>query len=211
MFKKISYLSYLIKIFLLSTPLVFMGSFPVRGQSSSTQPEVGFEVEGQSQLNQIVLPLYRYVGECPSSQIYIGKIKAWFTSSTEPPKKGRKVIIRNISRGMSPDNFPFTERDYSKGRSSESTNITIGTEHRNRVFVVKRDNNDFEYEIREENSVIERGQFSAFVTGSSTVSEVNREATETDKGYCAEKGSGLLGFLSCRRWVSNKVRECPKD
>jgi hypothetical protein len=185
-----------------------MQSFPAWGQSSSNQPEVGFEIEGQSELNQIVLPLYKYVGECPSSQIYVGKVKAWFTSSTEPPKNGRKVIIRNISRGMAPDNFPFTDRDYSKGRSSESTDITTGTQHSNRVFVVKANNkNDFEYEIRQENSVLERGQFSAFVNESSTVEEISRAKIEVDKGYCAEKGKGF--FSPCRRWVSNKVKECP--
>jgi hypothetical protein len=74
---------------------------------------------------------------------------------------------------------------------------------------VKRDANEFEYEIRQDNSVVERGQFSSFVRGSSTVSEVPREKKEVDKGYCAESGRGL--FSPCRRWVENKVKECPKD
>ncbi|MBK1988764.1 hypothetical protein A0J48_014665 [Sphaerospermopsis aphanizomenoides BCCUSP55] len=206
---KTRYVSYLINLFLFSTPLVFIPSLPSWGQLLPTDPEIGFEVEGQSELNQIVVPLFRYVGECPSSKIYAGKVKAWFTSSTQPPRKDRKVIIRNISRGMSPDNFPFTERDYSKGRSAESTDITFGTQHRDSTFVIRDDNNEFEYEIRENNSVVERGQFSAVVNRSSTVSEVYREATEVDKGYCAEKGKGF--FSPCKRWVSNKVRECPKD
>ncbi len=203
------YLSYLINLFVFSTPLVLIPSLPSWGQPLPTEPEIGFEVEGQSELNQIVVPLFRYVGECPSSKIYADKVKAWFTSSTQPPRKDRKVIIKNISRGMSPDNFPFTERDYSKGRSAESTDITFGTGHRGRVFVVRDNENEFEYEIRENNSVVERGQFSAFVSRSSTVSEVYREAREVDKGYCAEQGRGL--FSPCKRWVSNKVRECPKD
>ncbi|MFM6138176.1 MAG: hypothetical protein ACKO3K_07220 [Cuspidothrix sp.] len=179
------------------------------GQSLPTQSEIGFEVEGQSELNQIVVPLFRYVGECPSSKIYAGRVKAWFTSSSQSPRNGRKVIIRNISRGMSADIFPFTKRDYSKGRSSESTDITFGTQHRDSVFVVRDDSNEFEYEISEENSVVERGQFSAFVNRSSTVSEVYREAREVDKGYCAEQGRGF--FSPCKRWISKKVRECPKD
>jgi hypothetical protein len=209
MSKRISYLSYFIKIFVFSTSLILIQSLESWGQSLPTESEIGFEVEGQSELNQIVVPLFRYVGECPSSKIYAGRVKAWFTSSSQSPRNGRKVIIRNISRGMSPDNFPFTERDYSKGRSSESTNITFGTQHRDSVFVVRDDSNEFEYEIREDNSVVERGQFSAFVNRSSTVSEISREATERDKGYCAEPGKGF--FSRCRRWVSNKVRECPKD
>jgi hypothetical protein len=110
---------------------------------------------------------------------------------------------------MSPDNFPYTDRDYSKGRGSESTKISIGTRHSGSAFVVKRDANEFEYEIRQDNSVVERGQFSSFVRGSSTVSEVPREKKEVDKGYCAESGRGL--FSPCRRWVENKVKECPKD
>jgi hypothetical protein len=183
---------------------------PSWGQSAPNAPEIGFEVQGKSELNQIVLPLYKYVGECPSPGIYIGTTKAWFTSSSEPPKKGRRVIIRNISRGMSPDNFPHTNRDYSKGRSSEFTKITTGTEHRDSAFVVRPNyKNEFEYEIRQDNSVVERGQFSANVQRSSNVSEIPREKEEVDKGYCAEKG-GFLG-LSCKKWVSNNVKECPKD
>ncbi|AUT03341.1 hypothetical protein CLI64_24610 [Nostoc sp. CENA543] len=182
-------------------------SLPSLAQSLPTSAEVGFEVEGQSELNQIVLPLFRYVGECPSSETYIGKVKAWFTSSTEPPKVGRRVIIRNISRGMSPDKFPFTDRDYSNGRASESTEITFGTKHRNSVFVVKGKENEFEYEIRQDNSVIERGEFTAFVRGSSTVSEITRNKIEVDKGYCR------VDALFCPRnqWVSNKVRRCPGE
>jgi len=209
MSKRIRCISYLMKIVVLSTPLVFMQSLPSWGQSAPAAPEIGFEVEGQSELNQIVLPLFKYVGECPSAATYISDTKAWFTSSSEPPKNGRRVIIRNISRGMSPDNFPYTDRDYSKGRGSESTKISIGTRHSGSAFVVKRDANEFEYEIRQDNSVVERGQFSSFVRGSSTVSEIPREKKEVDKGYCAESGRGL--FSPCRRWVENKVKECPKD
>jgi hypothetical protein len=210
MSKRVCSISYLIKIIALSTPLVFIQSLPSWGQSAPNAPEIGFEVQGQSELNQIVLPLYKYVGECPSPGIYIGTTKAWFTSSSEPPKKGRRVIIRNISRGMSPDNFPHTNRDYIKGRSSEFTTITTGTEHRDSAFVVRPNyKNEFEYEIRQDNSVVERGQFSANVQRSSNVSEIPREKEEVDKGYCAEKG-GFLG-LSCKKWVSNNVKECPKD
>lgn len=210
MLKRISWLSYLIKILALSTPLVLMQSFPSWGQSASTQPEIGFEVEGQSELNQIVLPLYKYVGECPSTRTYIGDTQAWFTSSSEPPKKGRRVIIRNVSRGISPDNFPYTDRDYSKGRSSEFTRVSAGTRHSDRVFIVRQNyKNEFEYEIKQDNSVVERGQFFASVRESSTVSEIPREKEEVDKGYCEESG-GFLG-LGCKKWVSNKVKECPKD
>jgi hypothetical protein len=202
-------MSYLMKIAAISIPLVLMQSFPSWGQSAPTEPEIGFEVEGQSELNQIVLPLYKYVGECPSSATYIGDTKAWFTSSTEPPKSGRRVIIKNVSRGMSPDNFPYTDRDYSKGRGSEFTKITTGTRHSNNAFVVRQNyKNEFEYEIRQGNSVVERGQFSATTRESSNVSEIPRDMVEVDKGYCAEPGRGL--FSPCRRWVSNKVKECPK-
>ncbi|MFM6082080.1 MAG: hypothetical protein ACKPCI_26815, partial [Dolichospermum sp.] len=168
------------------------------------------EVEGQSELNQIVLPLYKYVGECPSTRTYIGDTQAWFTSSSEPPKKGRRVIIRNVSRGISPDNFPYTDRDYSKGRSSEFTRVSAGTRHSDRVFIVRQNyKNEFEYEIKQDNSVVERGQFFASVRESSTVSEIPREKEEVDKGYC-EESEGFLGLV-CKKWVSNKVKECPKD
>ncbi|MBD2354904.1 hypothetical protein H6G41_09755 [Tolypothrix sp. FACHB-123] len=191
----------------MSTPLLVMQTLPSWGQSLPTNSEVGFEIEGQSQLNQIVIPLFRYVGECPSSAVYATKVTAWFTSSTEPPSKGRRVIIRNISRGMSPDKFPFTDRDYSKGRASESTDIIFGTKHSNNIFVVRENTNEFEYEIRQDNSVVERGQFSAFVSSSSTIQEVPRNRREVDKGYC--RVTAL--FCPKDQWVSKKVRVCPGE
>lgn len=201
-------LFYFIKIMLFSTPLVLMPFFTSWGQSLPSQPEIGFEVQGQSQMNQIVIPLFKYVGECPSSKNYYGETKAWFTSSTEPPRKGRRVIIRNISRGVSPRTFPFTDRQYNQGRASEGISITVGTSHDNRVFHVINDENTFEYEIREGTSVVERGMFSAEVRKGSTVQEIPRDARVVDKGYC--RVSAVL-FCPKGEWITGKVRECPDD
>jgi len=125
--------------------------------------EIGFETEGETTLNKITIPHYQYTGECPGEED--GSIKTWFTSSEFVPMPKERVIIHNISRGISPDpeKQPFTDREYVKGRSSEEIDMKIGHEHNIQFFQVLPGVNTFEYEIRNGDTVIKRGKFKAEV------------------------------------------------
>jgi len=77
-------------------------------QNKQTEsPEVGLEIIGSPSLNRLVIPMYRYTGECPGFSK--GIVRASFTSTAFPPSRDRRVIVRNVSRGVASDPFPFTE------------------------------------------------------------------------------------------------------
>jgi hypothetical protein len=147
------------------------------------ETEIGFEVVGSQQLNSLAIPFYRYVGECPGSAI--GSREAMFTNSNITPTKGLRVLIRNTTRGMSSDPFPYTDRKYERGRSSEPTEITFGYEHRGRYFVAVEGVNTYEYEIKQKNTVIDRGNFTATIQ--SDVRVIERNKREVTEEYCAIK------------------------
>lgn len=136
-------------------------------QEDLNREEVGLESEGQRELNQVVLPHIVYYGECPG-EAYLST-RSWFTSSKVTPDNKRRVIITNVTRGLSPEKPPYTNREYYSGRSSEGFDIYFGTKHRKRYLSVLDGMNDFEYEIKEKKTTIERGFFQAFFTPSEPI------------------------------------------
>ena len=143
-------------------------------QNKQTEsPEVGLEIIGSPSLNRLVIPMYRYTGECPGFSK--GIVKASFTSTAFPPSQDRRVIVRNVSRGVASDPFPFTDRDYSRGRGSEITEITIGPGHDRLYLIVRQGENDFDYKIKEKNTIVDEGTFTAYVETTTIVEERNKE------------------------------------
>ena len=138
-------------------------------------PEVGFEVMGSPDLNRIVIPMYKYTGDCPG--VSKGKVRASFTSIFALPSENRRVIVRNVSRGIESDPFPYTDREYNRERGSEFTEIIIGTRHTNRYLIVREGENTFEYEIKEEETkeIVEQGKFTASVEINPIEQERNKE------------------------------------
>jgi hypothetical protein len=106
-----------------------------------------------------------------------------FTSSTTPPGADRRVVVRNLTRGLTSDRFPYTDREYNRGRGSEPTEVTFGTGHSGSHFVVVDGENDFEYEIKEGKTVLERGSFTAEVKIREESIERNRQVVE--RRYCS--------------------------
>jgi hypothetical protein len=145
-------------------------------QNKQTEsPEVGLEIIGSPSLNRLVIPMYRYTGECPGSSK--GIVKASFTSTAFPPSRDRRVIVRNVSRGVASDPFPFTDRDYSRGRGSQITEITIGSGHDGQFLIVRQGENDFDYTIKEKNTIVDQGTFTAYVETATIVEEKNKVPT----------------------------------
>lgn len=124
-------------------------------------PPVGFIVDGQSELNAASITDIEYRGECPGQQA--GTAAARFMSTTTPPAPGRRVVVRNVSLGVRDNPFPFTDRDYSQGRSSEATLMSYGTKQELKTFSVIPGVNNFEYEIRQSDRVIDKGNFQATI------------------------------------------------
>ncbi len=123
---------------------------------------VGIETAASGSILQIYVPRIIYTGECPGD----GQITqtSYFVSDSFPPSPGLLVRLTNMSRGLSPDNPPFTLRDYSKGRASQSFEVALGSRHRGQYFIVKQGENVLQYEIIKAQSVIRSGIFQIYVS-----------------------------------------------
>jgi len=171
-------------------------------QNKQTEsPEVGLEIIGSPSLNRLVIPMYRYTGECPGFSK--GIVKASFTSTAFPPSRDRRVIVRNVSRGVASDPFPFTDRDYSRGRGSQITEITIGSGHDGQFLIVRQGENDFDYTIKEKNTIVDQGTFTAYVETTTIVEERNKEPRT--KYVCP--GNRLI--CESKEMYEVTVYECP--
>ncbi|MBM0742088.1 tetratricopeptide repeat protein [Phormidium sp. CLA17] len=90
--------------------------------------------------------------------------RAWFVSPSLPPAPDLRVIIRNITAGMNQKPFPYTNRTYDKGWISEELILGFGTKHDGDAFVLTDGKNDFTYEIKQGDRVLESGSFNAIIT-----------------------------------------------
>lgn len=153
------------------------------------QPEVGWVFLGQRELNQTVLQEVEYFGDCPGEEV--ATVEARFTSAQTPPADKRRVMIRNITRGMDSDPYPYTDREYEEGGLSEATNMRFGLEHSGRYFHVMPGENTFEYEIRvsRRGAVLESGTFTAYI--GRELQRVQRDATYGEDRVCANPNVAL--------------------
>ncbi|NEQ81660.1 MAG: hypothetical protein F6K26_15820, partial [Moorea sp. SIO2I5] len=143
-------------------------------------PEIGWEFLGSRELNQVEIHETKYKGECPGYSW--SSREARFTSSTTPPARKRRVIVRNITRGVASDPYPYTDREYYEGRSSEGTEIIFGTKHHSKYFRVLDGENKFEYEIKERDRVLESGVFTAVIKRNVDVRQ--RDSYPITKSVC---------------------------
>ncbi len=88
-----------------------------------------------------------------------------FISDATPPAPGRRVIIRNVTQGLSSE--PFSDRAYDNDLGSELILLKPGRSHETKTFTVIPGQisaplqNTFRYEIREnDGTVLESSEFS---------------------------------------------------
>lgn len=187
-FKRSKLFSYLI---LGSGSLIITGGLasPSLAQDpapAGSPPSIGFVVDGQSELNAASITDIEYRGECPGKKA--GTVSARFMSATTPPAPGRRVIVRNVSLGVRDNPFPFTDRDYSQGRSSEATLMSYGIKQELRTFSVIPGLNNFEYEIKQGDRVIDKGNFQATIQFQQ---DVERRWADCDREQYCKNGKSL--------------------
>lgn len=153
---------------------------------AASPPAVGFIVDGQSQLNVANITDIEYRGECPGR--VAGTVPARFMSAATPPAPGRRVVVRNVSLGVRDNPFPFTDRNYSEGRSSEPTQMAYGTQHELRTFSVIPGVNNFEYEIKQSDRVVDKGTFQSTIQFQK---EVERRWANCDREQYCTNGKPL--------------------
>lgn len=167
-------------------------------QSSNSQ--TGFIFEAIRELNEVRLTTIQYMGECPGESS--PEVKAWFTSATTPPGEKRRVVIRNVTPGIDPDKQPYTDREYQEGTVSEATLIEFGTKHSSRRFHVIPGENEFQYEIKERENVIESGSFESILE-SDVKTETRNSSLKTEQ-VCASSSVSLsvcADVRTSRKWV----------
>ncbi|WNZ46190.1 hypothetical protein Q2T42_00215 [Leptolyngbya boryana CZ1] len=149
-------------------------------------PMVGFLFSGRSVGNtgQATVPLVgiRYTGECPGEQV--ASARSRFYSKTTRPAPELRAVIRNVTFGFPGETKPFTDREYFNGDVSEDFDIRFGDEHKGRFLAVRPGENQFEYEIKRGNQVLESGGFTA--SFEERTIEQNRSARNVwrEKKYC---------------------------
>ena len=164
----------------------------------------GFEIVGNAQVNNFVIPEIIYTGECPGRKL--GSQEALFFSNTTTTAADRRVIITNVTRGLKRDPLPYTDREYESG-ASEGTKVTLGAEHEEKNFVVLTGLNQFQYEIVqvEDNdfeTVLEEGTFTATAEKTQRYVERNKEPKEEtycpdDKKYCEKEEKKVRTVYRC--------------
>ncbi|NJR52357.1 MAG: hypothetical protein HC780_25060 [Leptolyngbyaceae cyanobacterium CSU_1_3] len=165
--------------------------------------EIGFEFPGSRELNQAAVTEVEYDGECPGKESPTTEAK--FSSTKTPPAAGRRVTVRNVTRGVTSDPYPYTNREYHQGRSSESTRIALGAKHDGKQLRVLEGENQFEYEIKQGDRVIDSGTFTAMFE--KIVDVQRRDAVASRESICMNSAVALNVCADIRARTEYK---CPR-
>ena len=178
---------------------------PTTTTPGTTANNAGFEVIGSAEVNNFVIPETVYTGECPGRKL--DSQEAMFFSNTTNTAPDRRVLITNVSRGLKRDPLPYADREYDEGQVSEQTEVTLGTEHEKRNFVLLAGKNQLEYEIvqigdNDLETVLETGTFTAVAEKSEQFVERNKEPQEEtycpdDKKYCDKDERKVRTVYKC--------------
>jgi hypothetical protein len=163
--------------------------------------EIGLEFQGERDLNRTSLTVTEYTGDCVGTEAETKTAR--FTSSQTPSGEKRRVMVRNVTRGLGSPS-PYTNREYSKGRSSEATQMEFGTEHSSKRFRVMPGENEFEYEVMERKQVIQSGRFRAVIDRN--LRKVERNATWQEDETCANSS---VSNNVCADLRQRKSFKCP--
>jgi hypothetical protein len=165
------------------------------GVSSEAPSEVGWEFLGIRELNQALLTTIEYEGDCPGTDQ--PALEARFSSSKTPPAPGRRAVIKNVTRGVASDPYPYTNREYTQGRSSEPTQMELGATHSGKRFRVLEGENKFEYEIKQGDRVIDSGSFTAAIE--KQVDARRRDAVAQTQSICMNSSVALETCADVRK------------
>ncbi|KAM3095386.1 hypothetical protein ACKFKG_13765 [Phormidesmis sp. 146-35] len=182
-------------------------SLPTSAQTQSVTnptPSVGLRFGGRSPLNQANFVMTEYFGDCQST--VISELEASFISEKTPPAPHRRVIIRNVTQGVSANPYPYTDREYDERRpTSETARASLGNTHDRRRFNLVEGNNEFQYEIKERNRVIDSGKFSAQVL--KRLERVQSDAKWEQKKICKNSSVSLNECADIRKVREFKCRD----
>lgn len=186
----IIFVKYL-RVLLTTSVALISWSYPALSQYSDGE---GIESAKSNSIRNISISQTVYQGECPGIDQY--PEKAYFVSDKQPPTPGYRVKLTNMSRGLSPDVPPFTDRSYARGRASESFEIALGAKHQGRYFIVREGENLLQYEITRDGNLVGSGTFTYNVIVRSSTEYRNKVPKEVRK-YNSDGSSYLTTEYRC--------------
>jgi hypothetical protein len=92
------------------------------------------------------------------------QVRGSFVSTTTPPAPGLRVVVRNATFTQAIEQMPYTDREYDTGVRSEAFVGALGTAHRSKFLALQLGPNQFVYDIKRGNQVIESGRFTTTIT-----------------------------------------------
>ena len=134
------------------------GVLPARSQYNEG---AGIETVTSSSIHRMRIEKTIYEGECPGEVQQ--PITGYFVNDDLPPRPGLTLKLTNMSRGLSPNDPPYTNRTYDRGRASQSFDLALGQKHRGRYFVVREGENLMQFEIFNAGNTISTGTFTVHV------------------------------------------------
>lgn len=166
--------------------------------------ETGWLFSLESSLNKVTLPGVQYTGECSSDPIYPA-LSASFISQTTPPARFTRVIVKNITPGVSTNPYPYTDREYDERRpTSQFTRMEFGSDHRGKSFSIVEGKNTFEYAIKQRDRILETGTFAATID--TTLRQEERQASWQKNEVCANSSVSLN---VCADKRTQRAYQCP--
>ncbi len=116
-------------------------------------------------VNIIKFKQIEYVGQCAGVIISPEIVNAKFNYPPIPPGVNTRVIIKNVTKGIDGNPYPYTDREYgNNNRYSQSFDIKINSSHKESTFSVLEGENQLEFTIKDDNKVIAQGLFNLQVS-----------------------------------------------
>lgn len=150
-------------IALLTVLAIFLLHGIVLSQTATNTGEILVKKGENYQVNTIPFNQVEYIGECPGKAIQPDMDRAYFISPNTLPAPQQRVVIQNVTTGMDDNPYPYTNRKYDTGKYSEGFIFGLDSRHRGRTFSVQAGENEFRYEIKQKDKIIESGSLTAQV------------------------------------------------
>ncbi|KAM3095315.1 hypothetical protein ACKFKF_25325 [Phormidesmis sp. 146-12] len=207
---KAKWASKVIGVSLLSVPL--MVDF-TQAQARSPALQIGFKFQASQQLNVGTIMTLSVTeaytvdsGRCHGPFYYSNfqtrtrryteeTGRAEFISNTMLPAPGLRVVIRNVTPGIDQNPPPYTDREYDKASTSEGFRVSFGTSHSGRHLAVQPGKNDFSYEIKRGNTVLESGTF---------IASIDHQTKSVERGSTSRPYSFSIG-------KTDEDRQCERE
>ncbi len=113
--------------------------------------------------NLVEFKRVEYVGQCPGRVLFPSSANGRFISAV-PTAPNRRVIIRNVTEGVDDNPYPYTDREYSRGKYSETFDMTVDYTHQQQTFSFLKGANKLEYDVQDDQRSVATGAFIVNVT-----------------------------------------------